>query len=191
MKKPVYFVFAAVVFVLFVNCRSQKELMTEATDQDDAIQIAISDFSKMRRLYKKDSVFSVGMSVLTGKHKLLVVRVGKNNHKLLVTAETKIGVKGKLPSRFIEKENKLFFWFDDDYPLTAEAMAVFQRYNLLQDDENGLVTFPDSVLDDAEKAAHYYFCKDNLAMYKRVVTNIGVGYYDPPKLECGDGGFLN
>lgn len=99
-----------------------------------------------------------------------------------MTKEAVLGSKGRLPSRYIEKNGKLFFWWDDDYSLTENTLAVFNKYNLLQGDKNGTIKVPDSIIDDAEKAAHYYFCKEDLSKYKRVITNKGVGYYDAPNL---------
>lgn len=171
-----------ITVTLVLSCASFKNELVKSGDRNEVIQNAILDFSKTTKLYKRDTVFSVS----AGEDKdLLIVRVGKNSTKLLLTADTKAGVKNKLlPSRFIEKEGKLFFWWDDDYPLTEEAIAVFHKYNLFQNDQGGVITVPDFTTDDTQKAAHYYFCRNDLTRYKKVITNIGIGYYDPPKLEC-------
>lgn len=76
-----------------------------------------------------------------------------------------------------------FFWWDDNYPLTEETLAVFKEYDILTEVmERGWI--PDSSIDDAKKGAHYYFCRKDAFRYKRVVTNITTGYYEPPKLKC-------
>lgn len=94
-----------------------------------------------------------------------------------------IGSKGKLASRYVIKNGKLFFWWDDNYPLTEETLAVFKEYDILTEVmERGWI--PDSSIDDAKKGAHYYFCRKDAFRYKRVVTNITTGYYEPPKLKC-------
>ena len=94
-----------------------------------------------------------------------------------------IGSKGKLPSRYVIVKGKLFFWQDDNYPLTEETLSVFKRYNILTEVmERGML--PDFIINDAAKAAHYYFCRDNISNYKRVVTHVATGYYKPPKLKC-------
>lgn len=157
----------------------------QAGDEIDVvIHTALLDFSNNRRLYKKDSVFSIWIYQKDDNEDLLVVSIGRDYSKLLLTDSSKVGSKGKLPSRFIEKDMKLFYWWDDDYSLTDEALAVFQKYNLLQDDEGGLIQVPDFEIDDAQKDAHYYFCKNDLTKYKRVITNIGIGYYEAPDLKC-------
>ena len=104
--------------------------------------------------------------------------------KFLYTTKTTVGSKGKLPSRYIEKDGKLFFWWDNDYPLTEEMLAILWKYNLLCDDTEGFIGFPDHTTDDSQKSADYYFCKSDLSKYKRVITNVGLGYYKPPKLKC-------
>lgn len=68
--------------------------------------------------------------------------------------------------------------------MTAEALSVYRKYNLLQSDKGGLITLPDFVTNDAQKAAHYYFCRSSRLLYKRVITAKGIGYYQPPALNC-------
>ena len=108
----------------------------------------------------------------------------KFNDRYLYTAETTVGSKGKLPSRYVIKDGKLFFWWDDDYPLTEEMLAILWKYDLLFDDTQGLIKIPQFSINDKQKGVHYYFCRNDLSIYKRVVTNIGLGYYKPPKLKC-------
>ena len=43
---------------------------------------------------------------------------------------------------------------------------------------------PDNPINDAAKAADYYFCRNDVSNYKRVVTHVATGYYEPPKLKC-------
>ena len=177
--------------------------------KDVAINNAILDFSSSCKLYKNDSVFSVSFEdsvfLFTFNREAShwyrdkfyedIVLVGISAHrinepceeycdKFLYTAKTTVGSKGNLPSRYIEKEDKLFYWWDDDYPLTEEMLTILWKYNLLYDDTEGLIGFPQFTINDSQKGAHYYFCKSNSSKYKRIVTNIGVGYYKPPKLKC-------
>jgi len=84
---------------------------------------------------------------------------------------------------YLEKEGKLFFWWDSSYPLTEKTLATYKKYDLLQDDD-GLIQTPDFITDDALKGAYYFFCTNDLSSYKKVITNTGFGYFDPPKLNC-------
>ncbi|MDX5429237.1 MAG: hypothetical protein LPK79_14140 [Bacteroidota bacterium] len=197
-----YFFVLFVFLVFLVGCSAFKHGMTQSGNRDQAIQNAILDFSNTSSLYRKDSVFSVsfydtmGRMVLDENHEwifgepyegVVAVSIIVANSRLLLTSDTKAGGKGgkgKLPTRFVEKGGKLFFWWDDEHVLTKETLSVYKKYNLLQDDEGGLVTIPDFIIDDAQKGVHYYFCKKDLSRYKKVITNKGIGYYDPPKLKC-------
>jgi len=185
MKKRYILILLPLTF-FFESCTSvKKAFVRSGNNLDDAIQIAISDFSKTRKLFKKDSVFFVDVMGLKNYNELIVVSVGNNISKLLVTKEAQIGSKGKLPSRYIEKGGKLFYWWDDNYPLTEDALDVFKKFNLLQDDKNGRIQLPKRLrFDETEKDVHYYFCKNDASTFKKIVTNRGMGYYVPPSLKC-------
>ena len=66
-----------------------------------------------------------------------------------------------------------------------EMLSVLKKYNVLTDMiYDGML--PEYSINDAQKGASYYFCRNDLSKYKRVVTNIATGYYRPPKLKCGN-----
>jgi hypothetical protein len=88
-----------------------------------------------------------------------------------------------LPSRFIEIDAKLFYLYDEDYSLTEETLEVLRKYGRLRDDPDGTL-YLDNPTNDSKKGMHYYFCKQDLANYKKVKSAIGIGYYEPPKLKC-------
>lgn len=167
---------------IMLSCSSFRNDLVKTGGRNGVIHNAIIDFSNTTRLFKRDTFFSI----TTGEdNKILIARIGKNGAKILLTRNAKIGARNnQIPTRFIEKKGKLFLWWDDDYPLTQEALDIYKKYNLLQDDRGGIITVPDFTNDDAQKAAHYYFCKNDLTRYKKVITNIGLGYYDPPSVEC-------
>lgn len=94
----------------------------------------------------------------------------------------------RLPTKHIIKNGKFFYWHDSEYGLTEEMIKLFMNYNIADSLENSEV---DHILgqewqgiDERAKGADYYFCKDNLNNFKRVITNIGIGGYKPPKLKC-------
>jgi hypothetical protein len=191
--------------LLMFGCSSLKKSMITTSEnlQETAIQNAILDFSTDCNLFKKASVFRVSFSDSVFNVAILE-RVDEKSYKDGTTHEWKRGslydgivsveisvnvdyqyyyseeTKAKLPSRYIIKNDKLFYWWDDNYPVTEEMIAVLWRYNLLQTD----LIIPEFTIDDSLKGADYYFCKSDLSEYKRVITNIGLGYYKPPKLKC-------
>ena len=190
-----------IISCLLSGCKSSIVIpQKEAYQTEDFINVVISDFVAKCSLFKKDSVFEVSVEDTLVKlsfqseqsrwvldtvyQNILVVDIcGMEDDKEWYYPDAVIGSKGKLPSRYVIIEGKLFFWDDDNYPLTEEALSVFKRYNILTEMlEEGMI--PEFTINDAAKAAHYYFCRGDASNYKRVVTNIATGYYDPPKLKC-------
>ena len=206
--KTSWLLFLISVILLIESCapfkgNSFRKELNQTGDKKEVIQNAILDFSNNGKLYKKDSVFIV--SYLDTVHKMALKKLDDRNYswnkgeaykdivavniivsydQFLLTEDVKVGSKGVLPSRYIEKDDKLFFWWDDDYPLNEKTLDVFHKYNLLQDDKGGTIKYLDFTIDDAQKGADYYFCKNDLTKYKKVITNIGIGYYDAPDLKC-------
>jgi hypothetical protein len=199
-QKIIYLSALAVIF----SCSSLKKSITTTNEnlQETAIHNAILDFSTNCSLFKKDSVFTVNFSDSVFS-KGIFVQVDERTYKDGRTHEWKRGslyngivavgiitsdyqyyyseeTKAKLPSRYIIKNGKLFYWWDDNYSVTEEIITVLWKYNLLQTD----LIIPEFSIDDSQKGADYYFCKSDLSKYKRVITNIGLGYYEPPKLNC-------
>ena len=109
---------------------------------------------------------------------------GASENLLLFTERPLPGMLGKYPSRFVEIRGKLFYWFDPDYPLTEEAIAVFKKFGVFPTYNEYKFEIPDISTDDRRKGATYFFCRNNLFKFKRVITNKGRGSYDPPKLDC-------
>jgi hypothetical protein len=201
----VQIIISLTVLLSIFGCSSLRKSMATTGEnlQETAIQTAILDFSTHCNLFKKDSVFRVNFSdsvfnegfwlrvdEKSNKNGTTHIRKRGSLYDGIVAVEISANVdyqyyyseetKDKLPSRYIIKNGKLFYWWDDNYPVTEEMIAVLWKYNLLQTD----LIIPEFSIDESKKGAHYYFCKSDLSKYKRVVTNIGLGYYKPPKLNC-------
>lgn len=176
-------VLSALTILFLIGCKSFKKVSSPADDKVGVIEIAISDFSQNRKLLKKDSRFEISKREAVNNKNIIIVDISTGD-KMLLTAETKAGSKGKMASRYIEKNGKLFYWWDDDYSLTDEALAIFSKYNLLQDDMGGELKLPDNSIDEEEKFVFYYFCKNDFRKYKKVVTNKGWFYNNAPEINC-------
>ena len=189
-----------IISCLLSGCKSSIVIPQKETYQtEDFINVAISDFVSKCSLFKKDSVFKISVEdtlvelsfqseqsrwiLDTVYQNILVVNVFGLINKVWYFSDAVIGSKGKLPSRYVIVKGKLFFWQDDNYPLTEEILSVFKRYNILTEMmERGALH--DNTINDAAKAADYYFCRNDVSNYKRVVTHVATGYYEPPKLKC-------
>jgi len=181
------FFLAVFILINMTSCKSSRMVANSKNGEvENAIETAIMNFSKIKKLYKNDSVFSVSLYNMPENENLVVVEIARNNTKLLLTKDIKVGKKvSKFPTKYLEKEGKLFFWWNDSTILTSEALSVFERYSLLQDDDNGRRRTPSFIINETKKGAHYFFCRKDFSIYKRVITNIGFGYYKPPLLKCG------
>src|SRR5699024_2034882 len=145
-----------ILLILIHNsCVPFKDELESTGSKKNAVQNAILDFSKTSKLYKKNSIFEVSYEdtlytmVLRPKKgedyyeyvrdelykNIVVVNILPNPDKIRIKgkAQDKIGNKGILPSRYIEKDGKLFYWYDDNYPFTKKVLSVFKKYNLIEE----------------------------------------------------------
>jgi hypothetical protein len=82
----------------------------------------------------------------------------------------------------VKKDGKIFYWHDDNVTLTKKTVDILSEFGLIDYSIENL----NYSNDDSQKAMHYYFCKDDLSRYKRVIANKALGYYAPPNLNCAN-----
>ena len=201
MRRPIILL---LLWLLLVNCYSQKKYIPQSTNfAEFAIYEAITDFADNCRLFKQDSIFYI-TTLDTLKHytlqrnqgtlewicdsiyaNLFVINIIPSINKLFYLPDAVVGSKGKLPSRYVIVKGKLFYWDDDDYPLTEETLSVLKKYDALTDMIHDRV-LPETVISDSKEIAFYYFCRNNLLKHKRAASSKSAGYYRPPKLKCGN-----
>lgn len=181
-------------------------LISGNLSEDVAIYNAILDFSNSNKSNKKDSAFCINYydkiysRVLQQRDDgvsewvrdrlydgIVGVSILPSRYQFPLTPETRKSEMNIIPSRYIIKDNKLFYWWDDNYALTEETLRMFYKFNLIREiegDDNPMILMDDIVsIDDAIKGSHYYFCSKDLTEYVKVITNIGFGYYDAPKMR--------
>ena len=201
MRRPIILL---LLWFLLVNFYSQKKYIPQSTNfVEFAIYEAITDFADNCRLFKQDSIFYI-TTLDTLKHytlqrnqgtlewicdsiyaNLFVINIIPSINKLFYFPDAVVGSKGKLPSRYVIVKGKLFYWDDDDYPLTEETLSVLKKYDALTDMIHDRV-LPETVISDSKEIAFYYFCRNNLLKHKRAASSKSAGYYRPPKLKCGN-----
>ncbi len=173
-----------ILFCLAVNngCNNSK-ISSIQSDKKDHILIAISDFSNSNKLYNNYNVFRIWKYRFPDS-KIICVSISRSNGKILWSGDTS-GIRDKhIPSRYFEKGGKLFYWWDEAHGINDTTISILNKYGVLQDDDNGNVKLLEPRNDDSQKAFHYYFCKDEFVGFKKVITNLGVGYYEIPSLKC-------
>jgi hypothetical protein len=170
----------------FAACSALKnnlELKAQG-DYNIAVQNAISDFSRSSPLRKKDNAFFVRIENINDE--ILGVSILGDEDKFYPDSTNKIGTSHpNFPTRFVEIDKKLFYWYDSTHHINIDLINILAKYNKIDSlNVNGLKGIPPTMINDEKKAEQYYFCKSNLLNYKTVRTNIAMGSYAPPKLNC-------
>ena len=186
-----------ILILLCSACFLQAQsVQSEKNIKEIAIQNAIDDFSK-HKLFKKDSVFLV--SFLDSVYTYTSITDTANTNKYVHATKS---VKDKyydnivvvvifprydqfyytdgyrLIFQYSIKNGKLFYWDDYSVETKKDVVAVFKKYNLLHNDYERLLDFTNG----HPKVIHYYFCKNNLSKFKRIITRRAIG--TPPKIRC-------
>ena len=167
------------MFLLGIGCKAYKNNIEITGENSDFIENAIFDFSKSS-LFKNGFVFQLRVEKVN-EDTILVTIIEGGENKYLYSNLKNID-ENNLPSRCLELDNKLFVWRDDAYKINKKIFDLLMKYNLLQDDEGGMVLLPDSAIDDSKKGADYFFCIRNSKIYKRIISN--KGHVPIPVIKC-------
>jgi hypothetical protein len=167
---------------LFGSCSSLKDVMVAEGDHNDAVQNAIHDFLNTVKFNKKDRVFAVSIKDINDE--ILGVSISRDVNTLLVITEDSVEFSYHgFPTRYFEQGGKLFYWDDSTKNVTDDLIATFTRYDLV-DTMIVNIYIPERIIEHSIKGVDYYFCKDDLLKYKKVITRKAMGLYDPPKPKC-------
>lgn len=175
----------ALIAILFICCSAMKNGISASDLHNEAIKIAINDFLNKCKLNKTDSVFSVNIYI--DDEDILGLSIsGVHENKIYPSFNDRIGeLTDKFPTDYIERDNKLIYWSDSTQILSEDIVRVLAKYDRIDSTfVNDEKAYPEFVIDETIKGAHYYFCKNDLSKFKRVVTNKAIGWYDTPKLKC-------
>ncbi|MBO6879594.1 hypothetical protein [Winogradskyella sp.] len=194
------YILTLLISFLIFNCSSYKKNLIASGSENQAIRNIIIDFTNTSRLYKKYNVFEV--KLIDTLYNKVLEKIDEQNYRWVddqpnegiiavdispITNEftyllsDSLGINNSyLPSKYIEQDGKLFFWNDKTIETSNKTVEVLKKYNLIG--ENYLnSTF---VVDESQKGVHYFVCRNNFTKFKKKTTNIGIGYYDAPKVEC-------
>lgn len=187
-----------VVLLLLIHSCSSSKTVYQTGGIKEAITNSINDFSSTQ-LYKRGEVFEVSYTEdyylfslkedengtyawLPDKNypEIYGISILNNNTKFSYIASDIGKVSNNVPSVVLKKGDKLFYWWDDNIPLTKRVVDILLEFNLI----NVTQEYLDYRINDSQKSMQYYVCKSNIAKYKRVLTNKAIGYYSPPNLNC-------
>jgi hypothetical protein len=172
------------LLLFFISCSSWKGNLVTEGSYNQAIENSIIDFLNTSSLSKKENVFT--LKINDESSDIISVSIFGNKNKIYPSPDIQIGkVTNKIPTRYIEKNGKLFYWYESKAILTMDLVKKLSAYKIIDSTNvKEVIVLPEYSVDDSKKAVDYYFCKNNLLKYKKVTTSITMGYYDMPKLEC-------
>jgi hypothetical protein len=160
----------------FLNVNSQ----SNSNDlYETAIKNILLDFSKTK-IYKKGKVFDLKISYLDNE--LIYISFLENEENKYLYSISKPIEDNILPSSYIEKDGKLFIWWDKTLKVSQDMFDILKKYNMLKDDDGGWIAILDPIMDDNKKGVNYFICKNDFKIYKRIITN--KGSIETPKLKC-------
>lgn len=175
--------------------------------KENLIHTAINHFSLSYPLYEKNSVFEVSytdtvfsrtykmennkIKWINGKpyEEIVAVSIFRKLGSLYVTNDDIKSRSKKIPSRYLEKNGKLFYWHDSNIPATEESLALLKKFGLIKEPQKS-EDFDEvrTIIFDDEKGVIYFFCRENPLIFESMQTNRPLGTYTPPNLECGSRG---
>ena len=173
------------VFLLFGNCAVSKwkETLISKGNVNDLVNNVITDFFNTSNLSKRDSIF--GVLITDNNDGIIKVGICGAVNKIYPRKENKVGTYDAIfPTRYLIRDEKLFYWSDTTQIITQEIISVLEKYNQIDTlwwSSGGL---PDYVIDDGKEGVVYYICKNNLKNYKKIGSNTIRKQYNPPKLKC-------
>lgn len=196
-----------IISISVFGCKTEGNLIenTPYSKPEDAINKAISNFLE-EELIESDTVFYITVESpvvylevkdSNGTQKFLpkkkyeeIVGVSiipyKGRYPILSSDYNKFS-EYKIASRYIEKNERLFYWDDKDKPVGQDIVSAFEKYGLIYYVDHSYELLPEvqQGLKD-EGGVNYYFCKSDLRIYKKDTSNEAMGYYKPPKINCED-----
>ncbi|MEG0926851.1 hypothetical protein [Chryseobacterium sp.] len=173
MKK--YFL---ILTLLGYSCSGWKKELVEKESDEIAFKNAIVDFCNTSSLVKKDNVFSISFKEYSSKAIGISIMGNVNNIYIYQNSP-----QSRIPDQYIEYNNKLFCWYDDKKNKNPNIIKKLSEYKVI-DSVKVLTEDMGYIRDDAKKGVNYYFCKDNLLIFKKEETSFALPREIKIDLNC-------
>ncbi|WP_040481495.1 hypothetical protein [Mariniradius saccharolyticus] len=149
----------------------------------EPINLAISD------LIARDLKLAENVFFVTEKEydeEVLIISIYPTLDKLVVITADSVTYSYKaIPTSYIEKDHRLFYWYGDEpsdsYP--NEIIKLLEKYSVL-DTMIVNVYIPGRVTTGYQDVFYYFFCKNDLDIFKMKKSKMPVGKFSPPRLKC-------
>lgn len=164
-----------IIILFFISCTAQNKEVAFKESYKEAINNAVIDFLKISSLVKKDTIFYVSYKELTPQ--VIGVSIIGTKDKFYIDGDKPVN---RLPTNYIEYKNKLFYWYNNNTEFNKESIInKLKEYKVIEYDAE---IFERSI-DDNKQGVNYYFCRNDLSVYKKEKTNLPISNI-PPKLSC-------
>jgi len=175
MKKYSLLIFFSLILS---SCSTWKKELYQIGNNEIAIKNAIIDFYHTSYLVKRDKVFHI-YSKEYNSGIVGISIIGNINKTYIVNGS----IEGRIEDQYIEYKGKLFCWYDDKKGRDPSIIKKLSEYKVI-DSVKVLTEDMGYIRDDSKKAANYYFCKDNLLIYKKETTSIVMPREKENNLNC-------
>lgn len=174
---------------LMCSCRTLSSTNeSESLDfQHEAINVAINDWLQTR-IAQQDSIIGAHLMFYDTADIFIVsffVLPRHRNYNKYFPESVDYALENptaprRLPSEYVIKNNKIFYWRNPNVPFSKKMAALLYQYNqVFLPNEDGWMITGRSRIPNAD----YYFCKNNYKKYKRRYS-----WYSPlfkiPKMNC-------
>lgn len=170
--------------MIFHSLHSQQLTLKEDYTSSSVIKIAIDDFVQSEKISKKDTVYHVEI-VDVDENIIGVSIIGADNKWVPSTINVIGSSYSNFPTEYYIINSKLFSWYDSTKYVSEKLIYALADYHQIDSmNVNGFIGLPEQIIDDSKKGADYYFCRNNIYKFKKVITNRAIGYYKPPRINC-------
>ncbi|WP_439152822.1 hypothetical protein [Winogradskyella sp.] len=182
------------LLVLPSGCHNTNTLKQRSDTTTQAIELAISDFYSSNILIENHKIFAVAHTEVLQLVKLMddprkTDNIYQSLISVIITADalklsedvtSKIGTKGiTIPSRYIEKNGNLFFWWDSNYAFTEETYNTYKTYGVIDDNLDSKDN-PNQL----KEGVKYYFCTKDLTKFITLKPSQDINSIEPLPLLC-------
>jgi hypothetical protein len=146
---------------------------------------AINDYVETEKKHLKEYPFFYIYANDTGKY--YSVTIEREIKKVWLYTEDNISFSYKdFPTVVILKDGKFFMWKDSSIELSDSIIQTLYQNNIVDTANTGRYTtiIPEHTIRDGDYDPIYFFCKQNVSIYRKVYPKDWTYKYKIPKLKC-------
>lgn len=177
ITKMKYFLSSIILIFILQSCLSWKKELVQNGNYEAAIKNAIIDFSHSSYA-TKNRTYIIGFREY--KTNIIGVSILEDDNKIYIVNGSPLG---RLKDQYIEYNGKLFYWYDEKKGKDSNIKKKLLEYNVIKRVDS-LTENMGYIRDDAKKAINYYFCKNNLSIYKKEKTSVAMPREMKNDLNC-------